>query len=745
MAYWGIPIEDIEPYIEGAPPMPKKIHVQGTDPPIMLPGFNFSGETLRHGEPVLFVLDMFQRWGYSKGSDRSGERIVSAQRGQIEEPVVSSPYRDYPPNFVGTNQEGVFMQKAIRDANPFYLHHLSSGTVRLAGKKYAPIQSTYHGGEEYIGANGAIAYRLRGELRYSREGEPFYLLGRRVSKDHRFFALHQDFFLAQNRSGQNAYLNELRSDSPFLAEYQDGRECHFDIKPIPLSGAFPEEWELTTDFTQAQNNSDFCVVPEAADGECFVKGEELCFRRKVSFAKVPVYDAFGNIIEGEWQWAGYTYYEAVPYPEYLEPLRGQGKTEGFYHKTLPDRIEISDVRSMGNPNTVEYVRLKLTGDIGLPSLHNEEKVCRLCEFAPSRGVFYKVDSDSIRYPVIVTPETSDGYGIPTATAHHAYDEATHKCTDIVEYKRHRMVRRGSELLLTAENECWRQCGKIEGTIPPDLGDPRVIPKRVVFVETRPQVTGRMPDITSLMSGSFCNLATGEVTAYSDYKSSLPLYPDELSAGVMWNPGGLNCPDYEFMGFATYPDAPEPLFMISGDIPIGTLFPVWHPPDSPNATRVHTVTFSAAGSAAHKFYGTLPKSLTLKYGSELDVMGYGDETMRAYGLHFAGWSTDPNFQTVIPRVVVSQDITLYAVWYTAKIPYNKPKVHSVQFGDGMFISVNRSSVIRLKDFNPDGLSHPRYRMIGWNTVPNSRTSLLHLSVREDTFLYPVWVYNQSESE
>jgi len=429
--------------------------------PVTLMGYNLSDQRLSAGAPVTLVTDMFQQLIYAKSG--GGDLVQYAQKGIVEEAVVSTPYRDYFPVFISVNREGELFSRYVVSANPHYVHHLSSGTFRLLGKTYVPIQATYYGNEHYLDSEGLLAWRNRGELKFDWYGRPVYLLGRRLCRDDKWFALHQDFFLKQNGGPFDAFLRDLRTDSPFLSEYVDGRECNFDIKPIALYGAFPEEWELTLDATQAQFNYDFCVVPEAADGECFVKGEELCFRRRVSMVKVPVFDQ-GRPVLGEWQWGGYTYYEAVPYDFYYEPLRGQGKTE-----------------SLGT----EYVRLKLYGSTGLPDMYNEEKVCRLCEYSPSRGVFYKIDADGIRFPVMTTPDTSEGYGVATAVAHTSYDEVTHECIEVIEHECHPIVRSGHELMLNLEQDCWRQCGNINGTVPPDLGDPRVLPRRVIFIAVPP--------------------------------------------------------------------------------------------------------------------------------------------------------------------------------------------------------------------------------------------------------------------
>jgi len=270
------------------------------------------------------------------------------------------------------------------------------------------------------------------------------------------------------------------------------------------------------------------------------------------------------------------------------------------------------------------------------------------------------------------------------------------------------------------------------------------------IVVQPEITGNIPEMLALISGSYFDLVSGSVVQYSDYRSQIPLYPDGLYPGVMWNPGELGYTGYHFMGFASYPNAPEPLFMLSGDISDSSLYPVWYPktepeeipiqgrlPDSGNI-RTHTVTFAVAKSLEHKFSGELPSAVTLKYGSELDIAGYWDDKMTASGLHFAGWTTNPNFPTVIPRIVVSQDITLYAVWYSAKVPYHKPKTFSVSFGNGSTLRLNQHSTIRLRGFNPDGLSYAGYTLEGWSNYSNADTSLFHLLVRDDIFLYPVWV-------
>jgi len=488
---------DMPPYADGTEPVPVAIPGDGT--PLLV--YNFSDELLQAGQGVTFVLDMFQRWVYSKNTGHSV--IVEAQQGRIEEPVLSSPYRNYSPNFTGTDVHGNLTDIAQRINDPFYAHHLSSGLFRLFHKKYPPIQATYQGSELYVDMNGTLKFRERGELRFTPDGKPLYLLRRRSRRDARFFALHHDFFAKKNPKGRNVYFEQLRSDSPLQMEYADGRACHFDIKPIPLVGLFPEEWELTLDYSQAQPSYDLCLAPDAADSECFVKGEELCFRRKTAFTKVPVfvhgvplekpiYSDDGILLQENWQWAGYTYYEVIPEAQYREPLRGQGVTDALYFRELSDHLQFTEISQAGESGVIEYVRLQLVPEMGVPALYGEERVCRLCAFTPSRGVFYKIDEEGTRYPVLTTPDTSEGYGIPTAVLHHAYNEQTHECTDVVDHPGRRLVREGHELLLDAEEECWQQCGHIDGTIPPDLGDPRLRSRHIIFIEHNQNVIGELP-------------------------------------------------------------------------------------------------------------------------------------------------------------------------------------------------------------------------------------------------------------
>jgi len=60
------------------------------------------------------------------------------------------------------------------------------------------------------------------------------------------------------------------------------------------------------------------------------------------------------------------------------------------------------MQDKGKPDIIEYARLELVPGAGVPALHNEERVCRLCDYSPSRGVFYKIDEDGIRYPITET-------------------------------------------------------------------------------------------------------------------------------------------------------------------------------------------------------------------------------------------------------------------------------------------------------------------------------------------------------
>ena len=200
MIYHGLPHHDVLPYVEGTEPIPFAFHVKDTDPPVFLKGFNFSSDRLSAGEVVVFVLDLFQRLVYSRTT--TATVIQRAQWGRIEEPVLSSPYRHYLPSFVRTDDQGNWMDRQALIQNPFHLHHFSCGFFRLEGKQYAPIQATYFGGELFIDDFGTLNTRVRGELRSDREERPLYLLGRRVSADPKFFALHQDFFFALDAVGR---------------------------------------------------------------------------------------------------------------------------------------------------------------------------------------------------------------------------------------------------------------------------------------------------------------------------------------------------------------------------------------------------------------------------------------------------------------------------------------------------------------------------------------------------------------
>jgi len=864
----GLAVEPVPAYVEGSEPKLYEFLAgdaceEGSGYGQVLPrvlAYNFSKFDIPEGETVYLVIDMFQRLVVSQGT---GGLIRFSQLGRVAEPIVSSPYREVMPNFVPTDNRGDEIPKDKRDMNARYLLHLSSGLVRIHGKQYAPLRATFLGGEEYIDELGILKYRIRGELRTNREDRPQYLLARQVSKDSKWFARHADFSLKKNAAGKNVHLQDLRSDSPFQGEYVDGRECNFDIKPISHNAAFPEEWELTLSWTQAQIGWDIALAPNAADGECFVKGEQLCFAKRVAFTNIPTWtlridgewlekhirqfymsqvppnfetwltntknhpdtkDRWAEVLcgyitdlganfepkrelrleEGKYRLAGYSYYELTVPDEYLEPLRGQAKTEGIYFRILDEIISFYDVTKMEtDPLVKEYVRLYLAKgaggtETGFPAFQKdsknkdiEERICRLCEFAPSRGLFYKMDSDGIRYPIMVVPDTSEGYGLATATLHKAYDPITEQCTDVIEHPRRRIVRdKEYRLLIELEDECWRQCAKIEGFKPPDLGDPREVPKRIRYMTLDQTVQGQMPPLTFLMPGSYLDLVNGVIFLHRSYSSAFPQYPTYYppmgfaGSSLMWNPGGLMKPGYIFLGFATYPDAPYGLFMLSGDIDIGTLFPIfkrdmlgWEPtceePFRPNLMTPHpckmcTVYFTLPAGAVGRFKGKLPLPMKLPYGSELDLVGYGDETMNAQGLFFAGWSTTATFQSVTPRIVLtSTSIALYAVFYTAKIPYSKAQPCELRFvvGNGQYVKyvVNASSVIRLNDFDPANMSEQEdmtllpsinksyWKVVGWDYMAGHEKKIeidengefspsdrpFHLVVKRHTTLFPIW--------
>jgi len=502
----GIPLVDIPAYAYGSEPIEYPFLV-GVG---VLWAFNFSDTQLESGKSVKLVLDMFQRLVYSK---QETSVVVCAGVGGMQEPTVSSPYRGYSPNFVPTNKFGQYVPKDERDRDPSFLHSLCSGLVRLADKPYAPLRGTYLGGEEYIDEYGELQTRSRGELLRDRENRPVYLLRRELEFDEKMFPLHADFFLTHNAGGTNSYANDLFSDSPYQYVYADGQECSFDIKPIPVAGAFPEEWEHTLDWQKAQTGWDICLVPDAADGEAFVKGEQMCFARKVSFVRQPTFNwplgktdlRVAQETHYDWedadpefrgpepenpdpgddkwyQYVGYTYWEPAIPDTYFEGVRGQAVTKGVYFKIVDGRLQQATVNQMGVDGLVEeYVRLHLEDGTGLPQISDETKVCRLRECVPSRGVFIKTDSDGVHFPLMTTPKTSRDYGLPVAKLHKFLNEQTKHCLDIIEHPQYELDRLDYELMLTAANECWKRCGTIESVRAPSLGDPRALPKRIIYV------------------------------------------------------------------------------------------------------------------------------------------------------------------------------------------------------------------------------------------------------------------------
>lgn len=500
-------VSDVPTYVSGSEPKEYEFYSSsGT-----IRAYNFSDEEIKAGKRVYLVLDMFQRWVYSK---QSSFVQLCAETGEVQEPIVGSPFDSIKPDFLGVDEYGALEESDARSQDAGFLYHLSAGTMRIFGKPYSPLRGTSLGGEPYIDDDGEPRIMPRGSLRTDRTGVPLYLQQRAIGYDEDKYAMHSDFYLKKDADGTNPYLMDLRTDSPYLPSYFDGRECGFDIKPIPRLFAFPEEWELTPDWRHAQLSYDLTVAPNAAAGEAFVKGEVFCFARRVSFVKQPKMDMESGLTEleaalrarADWEalepedrgpeppipdtssmdpWvqnAGYTYWELIVPEKYYEGVRGQGDTDALYLRVTEDGIEFFGVEAALNAvGVIEHARLKLAKGAGRPLLHSETTVCRKCEYAPSRGIFVKVDADGVFHPVMVTPDTSEGYGLPVARIHKSLNPETGQCTDVVEHFLYNLNRVGNELMLTAEHECWKLCEHITADRAPSLGDPRAVGTRIVFI------------------------------------------------------------------------------------------------------------------------------------------------------------------------------------------------------------------------------------------------------------------------
>lgn len=290
------------------------------------------------------------------------------------------------------------------------------------------------------------------------------------------------------------------------------------------------------------------------------------------------------------------------------------------------------------------------------------------------------------------------------------------------------------------------------------------------------ILGEIPELWEIPPGYMLSLRTGKLTSVSDYASSTPAYPD-YPDDLVWNPGGLLRDGMVFRGWSTRPYG-FPVYMLSRSTSSISVYPVWgsangeweNPGDGtapPTRERpypaTYTTKFIVPKMYRSSFTGFAPEDLTLVYGSELDLVGYGASEMSVAGYHFAGWSISPIFPEIIPRLSVIADTALYAVFYPVVIPRDQPKTYDLTFVSGdesTTIKVNHSSVIRVVGYIPPGLSHiaggggEDWEFVGWTESPEEADRLLcnakpserpfHVKMTGDKTLYTVWNLNPSQS-
>ena len=284
---------------------------------------------------------------------------------------------------------------------------------------------------------------------------------------------------------------------------------------------------------------------------------------------------------------------------------------------------------------------------------------------------------------------------------------------------------------------------------------------------KPFIYGSIPDLRELPPGAMLHLRTGTITQCREYASTVPPYPDYPDTQV-WNPGQLARDGFIFGGWSTRPFG-IPIYLVTHAMENITLYPVWRTPDGdwelncdePDPpprerldTTTHTVRFTLSRRDRMRFGGSLPDTLRVAYGSELDLVNYGSDAMTMPGRTFAGWSVSPLHSEIVPRVCVVGDLTLYAVFYTVRLPMDKPPTHGVTFVSGvdrLTIPFNHSSVLRVSGYVPPGIvlqsTGKNWQFAGWVESPleedrlsyNAKPSQLPFQVKvsKNTTLYTAW--------
>lgn len=211
------------------------------------------------------------------------------------------------------------------------------------------------------------------------------------------------------------------------------------------------------------------------------------------------------------------------------------------------------------------------------------------------------------------------------------------------------------------------------------------------------------------------------------------YFDAEYVTVKGNVNNLQRNGYEFVGWSTVGNAP--LEYVEGDTIVVNgediaLFAVWN-------VSSFSVTYDSLGENA----GYCPEEQFVSH-NETVVISDNVGDLHKEGYYFAGWSTTPG--TVVEffpgdEIIVSDDITLYAVW----VEVSNPKV-TFYLEDGSGDTLERFVYYpddRLLELPPSPVREG-YSFENWYTLPNGSGEVFstETQITDDLIVYANWSIN-----
>ena len=195
-----------------------------------------------------------------------------------------------------------------------------------------------------------------------------------------------------------------------------------------------------------------------------------------------------------------------------------------------------------------------------------------------------------------------------------------------------------------------------------------------------------------------------------------------------DPVAFSTANATFVGWATSASSQNVVYANLQSITISssmTLYAVW----------TLTVSYDANVPAGASSSGTVPASVTnIAMGTPALAVAANPNTLAAVDFIFEGWATSPTatvpmYPVAAPGIlpVLTQNVTLYAVWYSVKPPYtvvyvaNTPAAAIVVGAvPDVVTGVMPAATDVAVASNPKSLAVTDYTLLGWATTPTATT-------------------------